>query len=120
MLGLPSPCPLAADSSNYLICSASDDCSCNFQYLASTQVALDTLEVFALELDSTQCLKMTPLPCTDCGDREVSLVSLESSLVVCRENMDSGDVRVHGRRHFRTNHLRKYVLAGKKLFKHIC
>ena len=95
MLGLPSPCPLAADSSNYLICSTSDDCSCN-QYLASTQVALDTLEVFVLDAGLNPVFENDTLPCTDCGDREVSLVSLESSLAVCRENMTAGTCECMG------------------------
>jgi hypothetical protein len=75
---------VALDASNYLACTTSSTCTCN-QYLAATQLALNTLEVLVLDAGLNPVFENDTLPCEDCTNREVALAAEQSSLVVCRE-----------------------------------
>lgn len=85
-LGLPSPCPVFPDGSNYLRCELSSSCTCN-HYLASTQVLLNTLKVVVLDAGLNPVYENDTFPFENVTNRQVYLTANQSDLILCRENV---------------------------------
>ena len=86
-LGLPNPCDTYLDANKDLQCVSNSTCSCN-DYMAATEVALNTLAVHVMDAGVNPVYELDTLPCSNCT-REVFLKAEMSSVILCKLNVSN-------------------------------